>query len=113
MAITKIPPKSSATASVVRNTFRPMGTLLPNIANTPSEKAMSVAIGMAAPRIMPASEGQTSRKISTGMSIPPHAPMMGRMAFLMEESSPTRISRLISKPTERKKMAIRKSLMST
>ena len=44
-----IPPMSSTTASVVRKTFNPMGTLFPNIAKTPREKAMSVAIGIAQP----------------------------------------------------------------
>ena len=49
MAITSMPPMSSTTASVVRNTFSPIGTLLPSMASTPSEKAMSVAIGIAHP----------------------------------------------------------------
>ena len=46
------------------------------------------------------------------MSIPPQAPMIGRRAFSFDESSPTMISRFISSPTERKKIAMRKSLMT-
>ncbi len=37
-------------ASVVRNTFKASGTRLPSAASTPSEKAMSVAAGIAQPR---------------------------------------------------------------
>ena len=107
-----MPPKSSATASVAKNIFNPSGTRLPNIASTPNEKAMSVAIGIAQPRNISASAGQHSRKMMTGTSIPPHAPMIGRIALRHDESSPAIISRLISKPTERKKIAIRKSLIS-
>ena len=36
-------------ASVVRKTFRASGTRLPSAASTPSEKAMSVAAGIAQP----------------------------------------------------------------
>ena len=36
-------------ASVVRNTFSASGTRLPSAASTPSEKAMSVAAGIAQP----------------------------------------------------------------
>ncbi len=46
-----MPPISSTTANVVRNTFIEIGTLDPSIANTPREKAISVAIGMAAPAV--------------------------------------------------------------
>ena len=110
--MTIIPPRSSATANAARNTFNPIGTLVLNIARTPSENAISVAIGMARPRCMAASDGQTSANKSTGITIPPHAPMIGRSAFSLLESSPTRISRLISRPTERKNIAMRKSLMT-
>ena len=89
-----------------------MGTLLSKIESTPSEKAMSVAIGIATPRIISGSFGHVSQKKSTGMSIPPHAPIIGSMAFFIDDSSPTRISLLISRPTERKNIAIRKSLMT-
>ncbi len=36
-------------ASAVRKTFNASGARAPNSANTPSEKAMSVAVGMAHP----------------------------------------------------------------
>ena len=42
-------PKSSIIANAVKKTFNEMGTLLPSNDNTPSEKAMSVADGMAQP----------------------------------------------------------------
>ncbi len=44
-----IAPKSSITASAVKNTFREVGTLLPNKDKMPKAKAMSVAIGIPAP----------------------------------------------------------------
>ena len=106
-----IPPRSSATASAAKNTFKPIGTLVLNTANTPNENAISVAIGMAIPLCISASEGHTKAKIRTGTIIPPHAPMIGSMALSLVDNSPTRISRLISRPTERKKMAMRKSLI--
>ena len=108
-----IPPRSSATARAARKTLRPTGTRVLNTERTPNEKAISVAIGMARPLCMSASAGLTSQKTRTGTIIPPQAPMIGRRAFLSEESSPTRISRLISRPTERKNIAIRKSLMTS
>ena len=107
-----IPPRSSATASAARNTFRPIGTLLLKTESTPRENAMSVAIGMASPLCMAASPGHVSQKSRTGTTIPPQAPMIGSRAFSRVESSPTRISLLISRPTDRKKIAIRKSLMT-
>ena len=39
-----------------------------------------------------------------GTSIPPQAATTGSKALRGEESSPTRISRLISRPTEKKKI---------
>ena len=107
-----MPPRSSATARAARNIFRPMGTRVLNIESTPSENAMSVAIGIATPRIMSGSLLLVSQKKSTGIIIPPHAPIIGRSAFCHVESSPTRISRLISSPTDRKNIAMRKSLMT-
>ena len=44
-----IAPKSSMIARAVKNTFKDMGTLFPNKDNTPREKAMSVAEGIAQP----------------------------------------------------------------
>ena len=44
-----IAPKSSIIAKAVKNTFSERGTLLPKRDNTPSEKAISVAEGMAQP----------------------------------------------------------------
>ena len=46
-----MPPMSSTTANAVRNIFRLNGTRLPSKLSTPNEKAMSVAIGIAIPRV--------------------------------------------------------------
>ena len=42
-------PKSSIIAKAVKKTFKEIGTLLPNNDNTPKEKAISVADGIAHP----------------------------------------------------------------
>ena len=63
-----------------------------------------IAIGIAMPRVISGLSGQKSTNSNTGIIIPPHAPMIGSMAFFIVESSPTRISLLISSPTERKKI---------
>lgn len=44
--------------------------------------------------------------------MPPAAPSTGRIALRSVESCPEMISRLISRPTEKKKMTIRPSLIS-
>ena len=46
-----IPPISSTTAKAVRKIFKLNGTFLPRSERTPREKAISVAMGMAAPRM--------------------------------------------------------------
>ena len=107
-----MPPRSSATANAARKTLSPVGTLVLNTDSTPSENAMSVAMGIAIPRCMSASPGHSSQNTITGSNIPPHAPITGSMAFFIEDSSPTKISRLISSPTERKNSAIRKSFIT-
>ena len=108
-----IPPRSSATAKAARKILRPTGTLLLNTERTPKENAISVAIGMAIPLCIIGSDGQIRLKSSTGTIIPPHAPIIGRRALSLVESSPTLISLLISRPTARKNIAIRKSLMKS
>ena len=47
-----IAPKSSMIARAVKETFKDSGTLFRNRDNTPSEKAISVAEGMAHPFIV-------------------------------------------------------------
>lgn len=49
--------------------------------------------------------------MSAGKNIPPKAASTGNDAFLKVESSPVIISRFISKPTNRKKTAIKPSLI--
>ena len=46
-----------------------------------------------------------------GNNMPPIAAKIGSVACLREDNSPTRTSRLISKPTTKKKIAIRPSLI--
>ena len=100
-------------SEAARNIFKPTGTLLLKTERTPKEKAISVAIGMAIPLCINGSDGHIRLKISTGTIIPPHAPIIGRRALSGVDSSPTLISLLISRPTDRKNMAIRKSLMNS
>ena len=52
MAMTKMAPKSSMTASAVKNIFREMGTFLPKRDRIPKAKAMSVAIGIPQPEMV-------------------------------------------------------------
>ena len=89
-----------------------MGTRLPSIASTPSEKAISVAIGMALPPQKIASHSRALRKSNTGTTMPPIAATMGSRACFREVNSPTSTSRLISRPIEKKKMAMSASLMN-
>ena len=50
-----IAPRSSMIANAVRKTFKERGTLFPNKDNTPNEKAISVADGIAHPLSVSAS----------------------------------------------------------
>ena len=70
---------------------------------------MSVAIGIAQPETsgVPA---VSAKKISAGPTIPPSAAAIGSAAWRGVASSPTRISRFISSPTTKKKIAIKPSL---
>ena len=52
-----------------------------------------------------------ARKTSIGPSMPPTAARTGRVALETEDSAPSMISRLISSPTSRKKIAINRSLI--
>ena len=104
-----IAPMSSTIANAVRNIFRDKGILLPSSEITPNEKAMSVAIGIPQPFAL----GVPALKntyIRAGKIIPPAAANIGKDACLKEDSSPTIISRLISRPTTKKNIAIRASL---
>ena len=106
-----IPPMSSTTAKAVKKILRLKGTFWPNKESTPREKAMSVAIGMAAP-LAAGPVGPMAQNIKIGIIIPPQAAITGSKALRGVESSPTKISRLISKPTEKKNMAIKASLIN-
>ena len=101
-----IAPRSSNIASVTRNTFSDTGTRDPSSPRMPSAKAMSVAAGIAQPRIAAASPWFSAIKIATGTTIPPTAPMAGSMTLAGRDSSPSRISRLSSRPTRKKKIAM-------
>ena len=106
-----MPPISSTTARVVRNILSDMGTRLPSIASTPSEKAISVAMGMAAP-LLKSVPALNIRYIPTGTTMPPIAAMIGRSACLNELNSPTSTSRFISSPIVKKNIAMRASFMN-
>ena len=98
-------------ARAVRNTFRDTGTRSPNIDNIPTAKAISVAVGIPQP-LAASVPWFTSVKMRAGTATPPKAAMMGRIAFLKDDSSPHTTSRLISRPTVKKKITIRMSLMN-
>ena len=98
-------------ASAVRNTFIEAGTRLPNSESTPSAKAMSVAVGIAQPRITSPLFQLSEAKISAGTAMPPAAQRPGRTRRDQVESWPSTTSRLISSPTSRKNTAISASLI--
>jgi hypothetical protein len=98
-------------ASDVRNTLSELEILDPNRERTPRAKAMSVAVGIAQPRHVSGVCQLIARKISAGAIMPPRAAMNGSARRGQESSSPTRISRLISRPTSRKNSAISPSLI--
>ncbi|MNR53215.1 hypothetical protein D3C85_1731890 [compost metagenome] len=75
-----------------------------------SAKAISVAIGMPQPAAVGWFRLITKYR-PAGISMPPKAAITGKLALLMEESSPSNNSRLISRPTSKKKTAIRASLI--
>ena len=106
----RIAPISSKIASEVKNTFRLSGTREPNKLKTPRAKAISVAVGIAQPCIATGSFGFKSTYISAGTTIPPIAPNPGRIILRRSESSPSKNSRLSSRPTNRKNTAIKPSL---
>ena len=108
--MTKMAPKSSTMARAAKNILIEVGTRLPNAATMAKAKAMSVAMGMPQPCWLGFPELK-SKKMAAGTNMPPNAANTGIAAFLMEESSPSINSRLISKPTTKKKMAIKPSLI--
>ena len=71
---------------------------------------MSVAIGIPQPD-WPGPDGFRAKNIEAGTTMPPMAAIIGRLALRMLESLPARISRLISRPTTKKKIAINPSLI--
>ena len=103
-------PRSSIIASAIKNIFRPVGTLFPNKEAMPNENAISVAVGIPQPCVK-AVPMLTNIKINPGTTIPPNAAPKGKIALLKLDSSPLINSRLISMPANRKKIAIRKSLI--
>ena len=103
-------PKSSTIAKAARNILRDAGTLLPNRDITARAKAISVAIGIPQPAELGSLKLKQKNK-KAGNSIPPTAAKTGMAAFLNVDSSPSISSRLISKPTNKKKMVINPSLI--
>ena len=77
----------------------------------PTANAISVAVGIPHPDAAGV-PWLMNVKIRAGNTTPPNAAMTGIIARLGELSSPHTISRLISRPTVKKKMTIRMSLMN-
>ena len=100
---------SSTIAMLRRRSLTPGGIRLPRSASTPTAKAISVAIGIAQPRAVSA-PAFNRRKMAAGRMTPPKAAMSGSRAFRPSPSSPTASSRLISRPTTKKKKTINRSL---
>ena len=95
-------------AKAAKKTLSGSGARVRNRESTPRLNAMSVAIGM--PQPLDASPPELNAKyMSAGTIIPPNAAKMGRAARLTERSSPTMTARFISRPTTKKKTAIRPS----
>jgi len=97
-------------ASVVRKTLADTGTLSPKRYTTPKAKAMSVAIGIPHPIVCGVPMFRL-KNIKAGTIIPPIAAPIGRMVFLMSASSPPINSLFNSKPTTKKNIAIKPSLI--
>ena len=77
----------------------------------PRAKAMSVAAGIAHPRNVSEFPQFMAAKIIAGNMRPPKAAIAGRLICDLLESWPSMTSRLISKVTSRKKIAISPSLI--
>ncbi len=104
--------RSSTTARVRRNERSPDGRCEPMTASTARAKAMSVAVGMAQPRSAspsPPKRVTTPTKTTAGTATPQNAATTGTAALAGERRSPTRNSRLSSRPATKKKIARRPS----
>ena len=104
--------RSSTTARVSRNERIADGSDEPMTASTASAKAMSVAVGMAHPcNASPSAPSSRTvpTKTSAGTMTPPTAATTGTTALAGVRRSPTRNSRLSSRPATKKKMASRPS----
>ena len=108
--ITMMAIMSSAMVSVERNERRPAGMRLPSNARIPRQNAISFAIGTPQPCSLPLPT-LTAMYTRAGTIAPPTAPRIGSSALRGFLSSPAVISYLISRPTNRKNIAMRKSLM--
>ncbi len=102
---------SSVTAVEMKNTLMAAGTRLPRMASSPSTKAVSVPMGMPQPTDSGLEGPTMNRKISAGNAMPPMDAPMGSRALRGLENSPPTNSRLSSRATTKKNMAIRPSLI--
>jgi hypothetical protein len=100
---------SSTMASVSMNTLAAAGRRRPRIAMTPSANAMSVAIGIPQPWISGV-PGLSTAYSRAGTAMPPNAATIATAARRGSRNSPPTISYLISRPTTKKKTAMRASL---
>jgi hypothetical protein len=101
---------SSITANASKSTRSAPGTRLPSSVRIPTANAISVAIGIAQPA-EPARPTLRLAKITAGTSMPPSAAASGSAALRKVASSPSKISRRISRPTTRKNTVIAPSLI--
>mmetsp|Transcript_5636 Transcript_5636/g.14686 ORF Transcript_5636/g.14686 Transcript_5636/m.14686 type:complete len:216 (-) Transcript_5636:138-785(-) len=105
-------PRSSTVARVRRNADAAAGMRLRKKPKMAMAKAMSVAIGtVIAASVPPPISACTPRYTAIGVTMPPTAAMHGSTALRIDAREPRRISCLISRPTRKKKTAIRPSLI--
>ena len=98
--------RSSTTARVNRNVRNAAGRWVEMTARTATANAISVAVGMAQPRVASApAPAVKAAKISAGTTMPPMAAAIGSAARRGSRRSPATNSRLSSRPTTKKKIA--------
>ena len=102
---------SSKMARAVTKTTSARGTRPRSSVSTPTQKAMSVAMGMPHPGA-PGPPALKARNRAAGTTIPPTAATAGSAACGKVRSSPWTSSPLISIPTTKKNSVIRPSITS-
>ena len=98
-------------ANAVRNTLSETGTRSPSTDRMQTANAISVAVGIPQPDAASVPRF-TSVYRTAGIITPPNAAITGNSAFLTDDSSPCATSRFISRPTVKKNITMRMSLMN-